>query len=48
MEGMSDAFAEYYSRVLSVNIRRGVTYNAENALSNGRKIFGSAQVRRRG
>ncbi len=40
MEGMSDAFAEYYSRVLSVNIRRGVTYNAENALSNGRKIFG--------
>lgn len=40
VEGLSDAFAEYYSRQLAVNIRRGVEYNAKNALSNGRKIFG--------
>lgn len=40
MEGMSDAFAEYYSRQLSGNIRRGIQYNAERALANGRKIFG--------
>ncbi|WP_392452444.1 recombinase family protein [Corynebacterium dentalis] len=40
VEGMSDAYAEWYSRQLSANIRRGVQYNAENALSNGRKIFG--------
>ena len=40
VEGMSDAFAEYYSRQLSANIRRGVAYNAENALANGRKIYG--------
>ena len=40
VEGMSDAFAEYYSLQLSHNIRRGVEYNARNALSNGRKIFG--------
>ena len=40
VEGMSDAFAEYYSRQLSANIRRGVNYNAERALANGRRIFG--------
>lgn len=40
VEGMSDAFAEYYSRQLSANIRRGVAYNAQNALANGRKIYG--------
>ncbi len=40
MEGVADAFAEYYSRQLSANIRRGQRYNAERALSNGHKIFG--------
>lgn len=42
MEGVADAFAEYYSRQLSANIRRGQRYNAERALSNGHKIFGFA------
>ncbi|QPK80783.1 recombinase family protein [Schaalia sp. ZJ405] len=40
MEGIADAFAEYYSLQLSANIRRGQRYNAERALSNGHKIFG--------
>ncbi|MDO5501287.1 MAG: recombinase family protein [Propionibacteriaceae bacterium] len=40
LEGVNDAFAEYFSRQLSADIRRGVAYNAEHALSNGRKIFG--------
>ena len=40
MEGVADAFAEYYSRQLSANIRRGQRYNAERALSNGHRIFG--------
>ncbi len=40
MEGVADAFAEYYSLQLSANIRRGQHYNAERALSNGHKIFG--------
>lgn len=38
VEGMSDAFAEYYSRVLSVNIRRGGPTTPRTR--NGRKIFG--------
>lgn len=40
IEGINDSVAENYSRQLSVNIRRGVAYNAENALANGHKIFG--------
>ncbi|MBR5949929.1 MAG: recombinase family protein [Actinomycetaceae bacterium] len=40
IEGITDAFAEYYSLQLASNIRRGINYNAERALSNGRKIFG--------
>lgn len=40
MEGVADAFAEYYSLQLSANIRRGQRYNAERALSNGHRIFG--------
>lgn len=40
MEGVADAFAEYYSLQLSANIKRGQRYNAERALSNGHKIFG--------
>lgn len=35
-----DAVAAHYSKNLSKNIRRGVNYNAENALANGHKIFG--------
>ena len=42
MEGVADAFAEYYSLQLSANIRRGQRYNAERSLSNGHKIFGFA------
>ena len=38
MEGM----AEFYSRQLSQNIRRGMEYNAEHALYNGHKVFGYA------
>ena len=40
MEGVADAFAEYYSAQLAANIRRGQRYNAERALSNGHRIFG--------
>ena len=40
MEGVADAFAEYYSLQLSANIRRGQAYNAERALSNRHKVFG--------
>ena len=36
MEGM----VEFYSRQLSQNIRRGMTYNAEHALYNGHKVWG--------
>lgn len=41
MEGVADAFAEYYSLQLSANIRRGQSYNAERALSNGHKVSAS-------
>jgi DNA invertase Pin-like site-specific DNA recombinase len=34
METMMEGMAEFYSRQLSVNIRRGMTYNAEHALYN--------------
>lgn len=39
-EGIAESFAEYYSRTLSVNIRRGMDYNAARALYNGHKVFG--------
>ncbi len=39
-EGMAESFAEYYSRMLSVNIKRGMDYNAEHGLYNGHKVFG--------
>lgn len=32
IEGLMEAMAEYYSRQLSQNIRRGIDYNAEHAL----------------
>ena len=37
IEGVADAFAEYYSLQLSANIRRGQHYNAERALLRDRK-----------
>lgn len=40
VEGVADAFAEYYSLQLSANIRRGQRYNAERALSNWHNIYG--------
>lgn len=40
IELLMDGMAAHYSTSLSRNIRRGVNYNAERALSNGRKIFG--------
>lgn len=42
LEGLSDSFADYYSAQLAANMRRGVEYNAKNALANGRKIYGFA------
>lgn len=41
-EGIAESFAEYYSRTLSVNIKRGMDYNAAHALYNGHKVFGYA------
>ena len=40
METMVEGMAEFYSRQLSQNIRRGMTYNAEHALYNGHKVWG--------
>ena len=40
MESMLDGMADYYSRQLARNIRRGVEYNAKHALSNGHKLLG--------
>lgn len=40
METMMEGVAEFYSRQLSVNIRRGMAYNAEHALYNGHKVWG--------
>lgn len=40
MESFLDGMADYYSRQLARNIRRGVRYNAEHCLSNGHKLFG--------
>lgn len=40
VELLMDGMAAHYSTSLSRNIKRGVNYNAERALANGRKIFG--------
>lgn len=40
MEGVLESMAEYYSRQLRTNIKRGLSYNAQNGLCNGSKIFG--------
>ena len=41
-EAILDGCAEFYSRQLSVNITRGMRYNANQALYNGHKTFGYA------
>ena len=40
MESMLDGMADYYSKQLARNIRRGVNYNAQHALSIGHKMLG--------
>lgn len=40
MEGVLESMAEYYSRQLRTNIKRGHLYNAQNCLCNGSKILG--------
>lgn len=40
LEGMLDAFAEYYSRNLSQNVKRGMYSNAEKCMANGVPVFG--------
>ena len=40
MEGLFELMAEDYSKRLSTSVRRGIKYNAENALYNGRTIIG--------
>lgn len=42
METMMEGIAEFYSRQLSQNIRRGMAYNAEHALYNGHKVVDDA------
>jgi DNA invertase Pin-like site-specific DNA recombinase len=42
MESMLDGMADYYSKQLARNIRRGVNYNAQHALSIGHKMLGYA------
>ncbi len=40
MEGVLESMAEYYSRQLRTNIKRGHLYNAQNCLYNGHKTLG--------
>ncbi len=40
MEGVLESMAEYYSRQLRTNIKRGHMYNAQNCLFNGHKTLG--------
>lgn len=42
MEGVLESMAEYYSRQLRTNIKRGHLYNAQNCLYNGHKTLGYA------
>lgn len=42
MEGVPESMAEYYSRQLRTNIKRGHLYNAQNCLYNGHKTLGYA------
>lgn len=41
-EVMDEAYAEYYSRNLSVIIKDGISKNAENCKASGRRLFGLA------
>lgn len=40
IEGMYEVFAEYYSKQLSQNIKRGLNHNSELCLFNGHRTFG--------
>lgn len=40
MEGVLEAMAEYYSRQMRTNIKRGHLFNAQNCLYNGHKTLG--------
>ena len=40
MEGMLEAMAEFYSAQLKQNVKRGMRYNAEHGLYNGRRLLG--------
>lgn len=40
LEGISEALAEHYVIQHAKNVTRGLNYNAENALYNGRKLLG--------
>ncbi len=40
MEGLLEAMAEFYSKQLKQNIKRGMKYNAEKGLYNGHKMLG--------
>lgn len=40
LEGVMDAFAEYYSANLRQNVLRGMTSNAERCLANGVRVLG--------
>ena len=39
-EGMLEAIAEWYSRNLSENVKRGMNDNARNCLYNGSNVYG--------
>lgn len=39
-ESLIDGMAEYYSKQLSTNIKRGMDYNAAHGLTNGHKLLG--------
>ena len=44
-EGMLEAIAEWYSRNLSENVRRGMDDNARKALYNGTTVYGYSGIR---
>lgn len=44
-EGMLEAIAEWYSRNLSENVRRGMSDNARNCLYNGTTVYGYTGIR---
>lgn len=40
MEGLLESMAEFYSKQLRQNVKRGMRYNAENGLFNGHSVLG--------